>query len=65
MKKTELIGFADLTVQKRKVKSVFFDQVNIIVDWRPVSNIILLITQLYRFEFEIPVMLSSCVCHLI
>lgn len=40
MKKTELIGFADLAVQKRKVKSVFFDQVNTIVDWRPISNII-------------------------
>jgi IS5 family transposase len=40
MKKTELIGFADLAVQKRKVKSVFFNQVNTIVDWRPISNII-------------------------
>ena len=40
MKKRELIGFADLAVQKRKVKSVFFDQVNTIVDWRPISNII-------------------------
>jgi IS5 family transposase len=40
MRKTQHIGFADLAAEKRKVKSQFFDQINMIVDWRPISNII-------------------------
>ena len=35
-----LVGFADLAVERLKVKSVSFKQVNTIVDWRPISNII-------------------------
>ena len=40
MKKSGPVGFADLAVQKRKVKSEFFEQINKVVDWRPISNII-------------------------
>jgi len=40
MRKTQHIGFADLAAERRKVKSQFFDQINLIVDWRPISNII-------------------------
>jgi hypothetical protein len=35
-----LIGFVDLAAERRKVKSVSFKQVNTIVDWRTISNII-------------------------
>lgn len=40
MKQTQLVGFADLMTQKRKIKSQFFGQINKVVDWRPISNII-------------------------
>ena len=40
MKKDNLIGFADLSVERRKIKSQFFNQINIIVNWRPISNLI-------------------------
>ena len=40
MKKQAAVGFADLAVERRKIKSEFFDQVNKVVDWRPLSAII-------------------------
>lgn len=40
MRKTEKIGFADYIVQRRKIKEEFFKQVNLIVDWRPISTTI-------------------------
>ena len=40
MKKQASVGFADLAVERRKIKSEFFDQVNRVVDWRPLSAII-------------------------
>lgn len=40
MKKEEKLGFADYLVQKRKIKREFFNQINQLIDWRPVSNII-------------------------
>lgn len=40
MKTEQKLGFADFMVEKRKIKQVFFNQVNLIVDWRLVSNII-------------------------
>lgn len=40
MKKTEHIGFADLMTQRRKIKSQFFNQMDLLLDWRPISNII-------------------------
>jgi IS5 family transposase len=40
MKKEKSIGFADFMVQKRKIKQEFFNQVNKLVDWRPISNVI-------------------------
>lgn len=40
MKSEEKQGFADYLVQRRKIKQDFFNQVNLIVDWRPISNII-------------------------
>jgi IS5 family transposase len=40
MKIAQNPSFADLAVSKRKLKSEFFNQINIIVDWRPISNLI-------------------------
>lgn len=40
MKKTASVGFADLAVERRKIKSEFFDQVNKVVDWQPISRLI-------------------------
>ncbi len=40
MKKEQKLGFADFMVEKRKIKQDFFNQVNLLVDWRLVSNII-------------------------
>lgn len=40
MKKTSFIGFADFSVERRKIKSEFFNQVNTILDWRPIEKII-------------------------
>ena len=40
MKKTSSVGFADLAVERRKIKSEFFDQINQVVDWRPISELI-------------------------
>lgn len=40
MKKEHKLGFADFMVEKRKIKQDFFNQVNLLVDWRLVSNII-------------------------
>jgi transposase, IS5 family len=42
MKKEKIANFAEVVcdLRIRKVKSVFFDQINTLIDWRPVSNII-------------------------
>ena len=40
MKKEQLISFGDLAVEKRKIKSEFFNQINKLIDWRLISNII-------------------------
>lgn len=40
MKKEQKFGFADYLVERRKIKQDFFNQVNKIVDWRQISNII-------------------------
>jgi len=40
MKALQKISFADMAVAKRKVKSDFFGQIDKIVDWRPISNLI-------------------------
>ena len=40
MKKEQKLGFADYMVEKRKIKQDFFNQVNTLVDWRPVSQAI-------------------------
>jgi len=40
MKNERKLGFADYMVQKRKIKQEFFNQINQLIDWRPVSNII-------------------------
>lgn len=40
MKKEQKVGFADYMVQKRKIKEDFFKQINTLIDWRPISNII-------------------------
>lgn len=33
-------GFADLAIAKRKVKDEFFNQIDALIDWRPISNTI-------------------------
>ena len=40
MKNEQKLGFSDYLVQKRKIKQEFFNQINQLIDWRPVSNII-------------------------
>ncbi|REG92160.1 hypothetical protein C8N25_103239, partial [Algoriphagus antarcticus] len=40
MKNEQKLGFSDYMVQKRKIKQEFFNQINLLIDWRPVSNII-------------------------
>lgn len=40
MKNEQKLGFADYLVQKRKIKHEFFNQINVLIDWRPVSNLI-------------------------
>jgi len=40
MKTEQKLGFADYMVERRKIKQVFFDQVNVLIDWRLISNII-------------------------
>ena len=40
MKNEQKLGFADYMVQKRKIKQEFFNQINLLVDWRPISNLI-------------------------
>jgi len=40
MKIAQNPSFADMAAANRKIKSKFFAQINTIVDWRPVSNLI-------------------------
>jgi IS5 family transposase len=40
MKKEQKLGFADYLVGRRLIKQDFFNQVNLIVDWWPISNLI-------------------------
>lgn len=40
MKNEQKLGFADYMVQGRKIKENFFNQINLVIDWRPISNII-------------------------
>lgn len=40
MKKTQTVGFSDYLVSRRKIKDDFFTQINTLIDWRPISNII-------------------------
>jgi IS5 family transposase len=40
MKKEQKLGFADYLVGRRKIKQDFFNQVNLLIDWRKISNII-------------------------
>jgi IS5 family transposase len=40
MKQTQTLGFANLMTQRRKIKAQFFEQINKVVDWRPISNLI-------------------------
>ena len=40
MKKERIIGFAELAITHRKVKSEFFDQINQLIDWSPIENLI-------------------------
>lgn len=45
MKRTSTIGFADLAASQRKIKEAFFQQINPLIDWRPIAK---LINKLYQ-----------------
>ena len=38
--KTSQLGFGDLQMQRRKVKSGFFNQINAVIDWHPLRALI-------------------------
>ena len=38
MKKDSQIGFADLACSTRKIKDNFFNQINTIIDWKPIDK---------------------------
>lgn len=40
MKTQQTIGFADLAASRRKVKEEFFNQINQILDWKPIEKLI-------------------------
>ena len=40
MKKATFIGFGDFAVERRKIKSEFFNQINLLIDWHPITKII-------------------------
>jgi IS5 family transposase len=40
MNTEQKLGFVGFMVEKHKIKQEFFNQLNLIVDWRLVSNII-------------------------
>lgn len=40
MKQEQRLGLADYLVQRRKIKQEFFNQINLIIDWRVISNLI-------------------------
>ena len=40
MEKTQQISFADLAFTKRKIKEDFFNQINLIIDWKPIDRLI-------------------------
>lgn len=40
MEKQQQIGFAELLIEKRKIKEDFFNQINLIIDWRPIDKLI-------------------------
>jgi IS5 family transposase len=40
VRKELTIGFADLAVSRRKIKEDFFNQINILLDWRPIAKVI-------------------------
>ena len=40
MKKPSFIGFGDFAVERRKVKSELFTQIDLIIDWKPIIKIL-------------------------
>lgn len=40
MEKQNQISFADLAVSRRRIKEDFFNQINLLIDWRPINNLI-------------------------
>ena len=40
MQQKEIIGFADLAAEGRIKKENFLDQINQLIDWRPIQNIV-------------------------
>ncbi len=41
MKNAQNIGFADLAIQGRKIKEDFFNQINILIDWKAIDKVII------------------------
>lgn len=40
MKNADRIGFVDYMISRRKIKDEFFTQINTLIDWRPITNVI-------------------------
>ena len=40
MKKSQLNSFADIASNGKKVKETFFNQINTLIDWRPIEQFI-------------------------
>ena len=40
MKTQQITGFADIAVSRRKIKEDFFQQINTLIDWKPIERLI-------------------------
>lgn len=40
MGKKPTVGFADLALSRRRIQEHFFRQINLLIDWSPILNII-------------------------
>lgn len=40
MNRTEFTSFADITADNRKIKKIFFNQINSIIDWEKIDQFI-------------------------
>ena len=40
MKAQQITGFADIVLSGRKIKEDFFQQINTLIDWKPIERLI-------------------------